>query len=97
MNKTTTNRGFELYEFTDYYGSKCSLQKSSVATEDCIWLGIDDPEPEILASKVMKNGTGWIKYPIPEDVQIRTRMHLSREEAKQLLPILQSFVETGEI
>jgi len=36
-----TSRGFERYEFEDRSKSKCSLQKSSVATEDCIWLGVD--------------------------------------------------------
>jgi len=50
-----------------------------------------------MASKVMKNGIGWVKYPIPEDVQINTRMHLSREQVKAILPILIKFVATGEI
>lgn len=34
-----TERGFMLGEFTDRYGERCSIQKSSLATEDCIWLG----------------------------------------------------------
>jgi hypothetical protein len=34
-----TNRGFELMKFKDLYGSDCSLQQSSIATENCIWLG----------------------------------------------------------
>jgi hypothetical protein len=37
-----TKRGFDRYKFTDRAGSTCSLQKSSVATEDCIWLGVDE-------------------------------------------------------
>jgi hypothetical protein len=37
----TTNRGFALSDFKDRYRQKCSLQKSSLATEDCIWLGVD--------------------------------------------------------
>ena len=36
----TTQRGFSLFKFTDRYDKKCSLQKSSLATEDCIWLGL---------------------------------------------------------
>ena len=36
-----TNRGFDRAEFIDRYNQKCSIQKSSIATEDCIWLGVD--------------------------------------------------------
>ena len=35
------NRGFLRGNFVDRYGEKCSIQKSSLATEDCIWLGCD--------------------------------------------------------
>jgi len=37
---TETDRGFALVEFKDRYGNECSLQKSSLATEDCCWLGV---------------------------------------------------------
>ena len=97
MKKSKTHRGFALGEFIDLYGAKCSIQKSSLATDDAIWFGIDDPDPKILASKVMENGTGWVKYSIPDDVSINTRMHLNREQVAELLPVLQKFVETGEI
>ena len=36
-----TERGFMRGEFVDRFGAKCSIQKSSMATEDCIWLGCD--------------------------------------------------------
>ena len=36
-----TNRGFQRAEFLDRYGAKCSIQKSSLATEDAIWLGCE--------------------------------------------------------
>lgn len=36
-----TNRGFLRGEFKDAYGEECSIQESSLATEDCIWLGCD--------------------------------------------------------
>ena len=32
-------RGFARGEFVDRYGEQCSIQKSSLATEDAIWLG----------------------------------------------------------
>lgn len=35
-----TGRGFVYGEFKDRYGAVCSIQKSSLATEDCIWLGV---------------------------------------------------------
>ena len=97
MKKKYTAWGFALYEMVDMYGCGCSLQKSSLATADAIWLGIDDADPKIMASKVMPNGTGWVKYIIPEDVLLSTRMHLSREQVAELIPILQKFVDTGEI
>ena len=37
----TTERGFAIINFEDRYDFKCSLQKSSLATEDCIWFGVD--------------------------------------------------------
>lgn len=98
-----TNRGFSYTEFVDLYGSKCSIQKSSLATEDAIWFGCDDPDPKIIAVDAKKIGiesdqdTGWVKYPIPKEVLINTRMHLTRDQVKDILPILQKFVDTGEI
>ncbi len=98
-----TGRGFNLAEFEDTYGAKCSLQKSSSAMEDKIWLGVNDADPKIMVSKARKYGlepqgeNGWMPYPIPEEVLLNTRMHLNREQVAALLPYLQRFVETGEI
>lgn len=97
MDRKVTVRGFALYEFEDFYDAKCSIQKSSLAGHDAIWLGVDDADPKIMASKVMEGGTGWVKYPIPEEVSLNTRMHLTREQVIELLPILNKFAETGEI
>ena len=79
------------------YGAKCSLQKSSLAETDAIWLGVDDADPKIMASKVQAGGTGWLKYELNPDVLLTTRMHLDREQVAKLLPYLQKFVETGDI
>ena len=50
--KTEPNaRGFATGKFKDAYGINCSIQKSSAALEDCIWLGVDDANPQIRASK----------------------------------------------
>ena len=87
-----TNRGFRIGVFTDLYGAKCSIQKSSLATDDAIWFGVDDADPKICVI-----GEGWKPYPVPEEVLLTTRMHLTRDQVEQLLPVLQEFVETGEL
>jgi len=103
VNKGKTNRGFDIITFTDQYGEGCSLQKSSLASEDAIWLGIDDPSPKIMASQASLHGVdtdttvGWVEYPIPKEVLISTRMHLTRKQVAELLPFLQRFVDTGEL
>jgi hypothetical protein len=66
-------------------------------------LGVDDAQPKVMASEAASVGvqteerTGWVAYPIPEAVQLHTRMHLTRSQVKKLLPVLQQFVETGDI
>lgn len=92
----TTDRGFNLYEFKDTYGESCSLQESS-SINARIWLGINDPMPQIMASKVQEGGVGWVNYPLHPDVSISSRMHLSQEQVKALLPLLQEFAETGRL
>jgi hypothetical protein len=95
-----TNRGFRIYEGTDRYGDSYSLQQSSLATEDCVWLG---QHPVAIMQE------GWHpKFParareLPEEDRERLRlyatgrMHLTREMVAELIPLLQHFVETGEL
>ena len=61
------------------------------------WFGVTNPDPKILASQVMADGKGWVKYPLPEAVNINTRMHLNQELVARLIPVLQKFVDTGDI
>lgn len=56
ITKTKTDRGFALADFKDLYGKSCSIQKSSLATIDAIWLGINVAEPMILASDAKRIG-----------------------------------------
>jgi len=99
-----TNRGFCRGEFKDQYGEACSLQKSSLATKDCIWLGISRAEV-----RTMQPGSGWKTWS-DEELQaalgvpnsfgylvITSRMHLTRKMVRDLLPALQHFVDTGEL
>jgi len=104
MKDSKTHRGFDISEFTDRYGDRCSLQKTSLAFEDTIWLGISDVNPKIMATDAIRLGidnkgevNGWVKYDIPDEVLLSSRMHLTREMVAELLPYLQKFVETGEI
>jgi hypothetical protein len=99
MIRTKTERGFNLIEFQDSYGEKCSLQKSSSAMEPKIWLGITDPQPKIPVKAMDPDyeGVGWIKYLIPKEVMITGRMHLTISQVKELIPLLQKFVDTGEL
>jgi hypothetical protein len=98
-----TSRDFDRIDFIDRYGAECSVQKSSLAFEDCIWLGVNDASPKILASQAAAHGvattetTGWVPYPLPEAVLCRTLMHLTQEMVAKLIPVLQHFVDTGEI
>jgi len=89
-----TERGFALGEFKDSKGIKCSIQKSSLAFEDNIWLGCDDANPLQLIP-----GEGWVPMVIPEAeaTVYNTRMHLNQEQAAALIPLLQRFVDTGEL
>lgn len=87
-----THRGFALGEFLDRNGEKCSIQKSSVATEDCLWLGKNDTIP-----KVCVFNEGWKEVPLPDGALTASRMHLTQEHAAALWPMLKHFAETGDL
>ena len=82
--KSYTARGFELLNFCDDNGDLCDIQRSSSVTEDKIWLGTSNPEPKIMASKTPEGGTGWVDYPLSNDVLINHRMHLTRKQSISL-------------
>jgi len=103
VNKRKTHRGFELIEAVDFYGHQYSIQKSSLATNDAIWFGIDDAKPQVLHGEARKLGietdatSGWVDYPMPESVSLNTRMHLTVDQVKELIPVLQKFADTGDL
>ena len=82
-----TERGFGRGEFKDRYDAGCSIQRSSIAFEDCIWLGCDKP-------KIMLN-----KMPaqLPDGYDVLGRMHLTRDMCAELGPLLTLFAETGSL
>ena len=95
MKKSKTNRGFGLIEFKDEKGVPCSIQMSSIATDECIWIGCDDADPQIF---IPHGNPSWRKLEKPAAAQdwiFNTRMHLNRKQVAKIIPILQKFVETG--
>lgn len=92
MEKDKTHRGFDIYEFKDLNRVECSLQKSSLATEDAIWLGANE-----IGLQEFRAGEGWKEVNLPNQHVANNRMHLTQEQVAKLLPILTKFVETGEI
>ena len=94
MELEITNRGLKLGKFKDQHGSECSLQKSSAAMQDCIWLGIDNPKLTVFEDEKMR---AYINTTLPKNWMVDSRMHLTREQVAELLPLLQKFVETGEL
>lgn len=100
-------RGFQHLEFKDHYDVPCSLQASSLAIYNkpgtsAIWLGVDDPQPKVLHGKAAQYGiktdatSGWVPYPIPEDVSLSTRMHLDRKQVAALIVHLQRWLDTDK-
>jgi hypothetical protein len=47
-----TDIGFQKGDFIDRYNLPCSIQKSSLATEDCIWLGVNGQSRMHLTQKI---------------------------------------------
>jgi len=98
-----TGRGFPYREFKDYYESECDIQISSIVHPDCIWLGLSNSKPIVMARDAKKAGietsetVGWVSYPVPKEVQISTRMHLSKDNCIELVKVLNNFIETGEL
>ena len=100
---TTTARGFGLIEFKDDYGASCSIQQSSNGERNCLWLGLNDANPQVLHGDARKLGVqtnanaGWVPYPIPKEVMLSTRMHLNEKQVKALIKTMQAWLDTGNL
>lgn len=94
MKTGITQRGFATGEFTDKNGMKCVLRESSLATESCIWLGISSPKLTVFEDENMGK---YLVTDLPKNWKVDSLMHLTRENVRELLPLLQNFVETGEL
>lgn len=94
MEVTPNGRGFETATFKDQRGNECKIQKSSLATDECIWLGIMNPQLTVFEDENMGK---YINTTLPKNWMVESEMHLTREQVKELLPLLQNFVETGDL
>lgn len=110
IKKEFTNRGFKRGNFTDALGEECSIQESSTATEERIWLGIDEPKLTAMSINVpglppikwvpdegSTKTTGWSTAVLPKDAHIFGRMELNRKMCRKLGRILTRFAETGKL
>jgi hypothetical protein len=94
----TTPRGFGILQFKDRNGNECSLQKSSLAFEDCVWLGCNEIE-----LKRFTPGKGWEHINLEQNHPggivhtANTRMHLSQSQVREILPFLQRSADPGEL
>lgn len=87
---TVTARGFPYISFEDRYGETCSLQISSLVDEQVhCWFGITNPS-------IQEPSNGWQPVKLPPGTVVSSRMHLSQDQVRALLPHLQAFAETGE-
>lgn len=107
-----TARGFEVKHFEDLYNQDCSIQESSLATDDCIWLGVHTPKIRVMCKdmpafigklnvlmQTWKDipDCGWYEINLPKEAFVDSRMHLNRSQAANLIDELKFFVETGRL
>lgn len=96
-----TERGFAFLNFKDKNGVECSIQQSSLATDECIWFGADKIGLKEFVAHRQPNA--WEDKPEVDENSIshhfiaNNRMHLTRKQVAKLLPILQKFVDTGNL
>ena len=72
------------------YASKCAARELEaepiiLKTKGCE-LGLSLPPGEV---------SGWMPYPVPDDVFINTRMHLNEAQVRGLIARLQTWLDTG--
>jgi hypothetical protein len=95
MKLQRTERGFAIKQFQDSNNIECTIQKSSSAMEDKIWLGAK----EIGLKKL--SGGGWQEIDTTStdtySYIANNRMHLNCKQAKRLIKELQYFVDNGDL
>lgn len=103
-----TARGFEVNHFKDTYDLDCSIQDSSIATDDRIWLGVHNAPIKIMVKDINAfracdivpegaNEHSWCTVELPEEALVESRMHLNRKQARELAEELLYFADNGHI
>lgn len=88
-----TERGFLRADFIDRNKQECSIQESSIATESCLWLGVDTGK-----HLIGNSADEWTKEQLEEmNVNCLSRMHLTQEIAGELAKQLAYFAEHGRL
>lgn len=99
MKNKKTKRGFNYVNFKDARGTECSIQMSSNASNECIWIGAD--KIGLHEFVAYRRPEAWVhRIDVDESTQehhfvANNRMELTRADVKKLLPILQNFVDSG--
>lgn len=102
-----SDRGFHRVEFADTYGNQCQIIQSSLIDDNGhsnthLWIGIPDPGMIVMARDAHLVGieteqkTGWVPYVVPEEVVVKSTMHLNRKQVQELVDTLQAWLNTGE-
>lgn len=81
-NVSYTKRGFCIMELQDKLGNVISMQKSSAASEEKLWFGV-----ELNTSDIGEKKDGhFIRYQYPKNngVSVNNRLHLTIEQTQQL-------------
>jgi hypothetical protein len=66
-----------------------------------LWLGVKSANPQIMARDAKRFGveteetTGWVPFPVPDEVLLTTQMHLSREQVEGLVSRLTEWLNNG--
>jgi len=99
MEWDKTSRGFKYGKFKDNKNIDCTIQESSNAESDCIWLGaLDIGLKEFIAHR---QPSAWEPIELEDTIEhhfiANNRMELTREMVEELIPILQNFVNTGRL
>lgn len=83
--------------FKDLNEQECSLSVSRIETTRAVYFGVDEPEMKIRKRSLTDGSLKNVDFLPPVELKVSSRMLLTQEQVKELLPMLQKFVDTGEL
>lgn len=84
---------YKYFQFKDANDRHCSLEESTI--EKRIIFGLEKPEIQIYLEDADTKKKGYAPYPIPDCVDVFSRMYLTQNQVKELIPYLMYFAEYG--